>query len=144
MGLYNFKRQFVPYIQDGSKQHTIRATRNNVDKPGNVCHLYTGLRQPGAVLLGRAPCIRVEKIAILPIHGGISAGSMLSVSVSIAGETLTLDELDAFAWRDGFRYDDEPVSRTKGCFKNLMLPFWEGRLPFHGHIIHWSWKDREL
>lgn len=27
MGLYNFKKQFVPFIEDGSKTHTIRATR---------------------------------------------------------------------------------------------------------------------
>lgn len=137
MGLYNFKQQFIPMILDGSKQHTIRATRRNVDKPGNLCHLYTGLRQPGARLLGRAPCIRVEEIEINEY------GS--NGQIWIAGEKLSKDEMDVLAWRDGFRIPCEDPKQGfgyGGCFR-LMRQFWNGRLPFYGHIIHWDWNKRE-
>ena len=56
MGLYNFQRRFVPKILAGENTHTIRGVRANPDKPGNILHLYTGLRRKGATLLMRVPC----------------------------------------------------------------------------------------
>jgi hypothetical protein len=113
MGLYNFKAQFVPHILNGSKTHTIRATRAHVDKPGNTVHLYTGLRQRGARLLMRATCTKVEAIHIEN-----------DAMVSIDGLWLDPSEREQLARRDGF-----------GNFAEMMQ-FWEGRLPFAGHIIH--------
>lgn len=47
--LLNFQKQFAPYILDGSKAHTIRGERKDGKrpKPGEMLHLYTGLRRPG-------------------------------------------------------------------------------------------------
>ena len=52
MGLYNFKPQFVPFILNGTKAHTIRAIRKDglVDEPGDTMFLYTGLRQRGPII----------------------------------------------------------------------------------------------
>jgi hypothetical protein len=114
MGLYNFQARFVPFILSGAKTHTIRAIRANPDKPGNTLHLYTGLRQKGARLLMRAPCVKVEEVEIDANH-----------FIKIDGEELSTDEYEALAVRDGF-------SSFHG-----MMEFWDGRLPFKGHIIHW-------
>lgn len=122
MGLYNFQSRFVPKILSGEKTHTIRATRANPDKPGNTMHLYTGLRRKGAKLLMRTQCVRVEEIEI-------KDGAFFDenhASVSINGVKLDRSEREELARRDGF--DD---------FEQ-MIQFWRGRLPFHGHIIHWK------
>lgn len=114
MGLYNFQPRFVPKILSGEKTHTIRAIRANPDKPQNTLHLYTGLRTKKAKLLMRVPCLKVENILITPGH-----------MIRIDGEYLSDDEREALARRDGFESFAE------------MMEFWEGRLPFLGHIIHW-------
>lgn len=116
MGLYNFKAQFVPKILAGEKTHTIRALRKDgwVDKPGNKVSLYTGLRRKGAQKLMVATCTKVETITI-----------SVRCAIYIAGELLMLDEMEQLARRDGFANFEE------------MMKFWEGRLPFTGHIIHW-------
>lgn len=121
MGLYNFQKRFVPKILSGEKQHTIRAIRANPDKPGNTLHLYTGLRQKGARLLMRVPCVKVEEIEI---RAGIFFDEN-HASVTIDGVKLDREEREALARRDGFSNFEE------------MIHFWRGRLPFKGHIIHW-------
>ena len=129
MGLYNFKKQFAPFILEGSKTHTIRAMRAHPEKPGNMLHLYTGLRQKGATLLFRAPCVKVEEIEIEEI------AEILQVPVHVVrvdGESLDRGECEALARRDGFRDFTE------------MMKFWDGRLPFKGHIIHWNYSARQL
>lgn len=151
--LLGFKKQFVPYILDGSKTHTIRAPRKNVlsrakhgsPRVGETCHCYTGLRQRGPIiqklasgtvvrqkipgtLLGRWRCVKVEtiEIVVLPDIFLAQAGPV----IRIAGEVLSDDEADALAYRDGFR---------TGGFAEMMA-FWEGRLPFVGNIIHWKFE----
>jgi len=119
LGLYNFQRRFVPKILSGEKTHTIRGRRANPDKPGNLMHLYTGLRQKGAELLMRVPCLRVEEIEISPL-----------MYVSIDGHGLSADEEEELARRDGFANFAE------------MMQFWAGRLPFRGHIIHWQFPTQ--
>jgi hypothetical protein len=112
----------VPKILSGEKQHTIRAVRANPDKPGNTLHLYTGLRQKGARLLMRVPCVKVEEIEIWS-HG--RAWEEPRFYVRIDGNHLDESEREALAVRDGFSNFAE------------MMKFWDGRLPFRGHIIHW-------
>lgn len=118
MGLYNFQPRFVPKIRSGEKTHTIRAIRINPDKPGNTLHLYIGLRTRSVELLMRVPCTKVETISIDEDQ-----------QVQIGGEYLALDEREALARRDGFDNFAE------------MMRFWNGRLPFYGHIIHWKSKQ---
>jgi hypothetical protein len=113
--LFNFQRRFAPKILSGEKRHTIRAKRKRETKPGELCHLYTGLRQKGAQLLMRSPCTRVQDIEI-----------DVDSSISIDGVLLSIDENEALARADGFRDFLE------------MQEFWDGRRPFRGDIIHWK------
>lgn len=117
MGLYNFHRRFVPFIQDGRKTHTIRATRKYPDKPGDTLFLYQGLRTKCAKRIALVVCTKVEEIAITntPLH-----------RVSLAGHLLDQSEEEQLARADGFSSFQE------------MMNFWDGRLPFTGQIIHWK------
>lgn len=125
LGLYNFQKRFVPKILSGEKTHTIRATRANPDKPGNLLHLYTGLRHKGATLLMRALCLKVEQIEIDACGHECNCDPF----VAIAGVELDASEREALAVRDGF-----PDFAT-------MLEFWAGRLPFKGQIIYWQFSE---
>lgn len=64
MALYNFQPRFVPMILSGDKRHTIRDKRARLTRPGEMLHLYTGLRHKGARLLMRTVCTKVEEITI--------------------------------------------------------------------------------
>lgn len=116
MALYNFQKRFAPKILSGEKRHTIRADRKDgrLPKPGELLHLYTGLRQKGTQFLMRARCTKVEQINI-EVDG----------SIAIENVFLSVDEEEALARADGFRDFLE------------MSEFWDGRRPFSGHIIHW-------
>jgi hypothetical protein len=122
MGLYNFQERFVPFILNGRKQHTIRAARVHDDEPGDLLHLYSGLRTKKARLLMRRHCVRVESIHIF------------SPDVIFVGEqALSVDEREALAVADGFRDFAD------------MMKFWIepiNRLPFDGHIIHWRFHEK--
>jgi hypothetical protein len=149
MGLYNFKDRFVAPILAGEKTHTIRAERKHPDKPGKIMHLYTGLRTKKAKLLFRVPCVKVAEIRIYEpasilhanlckasgLHGfdssfdgkGLYRGVHLICSAVIVDDVeLSPDEIEALARRDGFSDFQE------------MMKFWDGRLPFDGHIIAWD------
>jgi hypothetical protein len=123
MGLYGFKARFAPFILDGRKQHTIRKIRadGRLPRVGEICHCYVGLRQPGARLLGRWPCTKIESIYILDYE---------PARVWVDGNVLSGDELERLARADGFADWEE------------MVCFWqqEHTLPFHGHIIHWKFS----
>lgn len=130
MGLYNFQLRFAEPILSGRKTHTIRAVRAHPDKPGNILYLYIGLRTKNAKLLMTSPCTKVQEIHIYEpspqepwrrIH-------LAAPTVEIDGIGLDRSEIELLARRDGFRDFDE------------MIAFWNGRLPFHGHIIHWREK----
>lgn len=127
MGLYNFKERFAPFILDGRKRHTIRATRKVPDKVGNIAHLYTGLRTKNVKLLGRYPICRIEEIKITVECDCAAPDCPLdSPRVFVGGEELFSDERETLARLDGFEDFTE------------MKAFWKGRLPFKGEIIHWQ------
>jgi hypothetical protein len=121
--LLGVKRRFAPFVEEGSKTHTIRSVRKNPPKVGELCHCYVDPRQKTMRLLGRWPCVRVEEILITEEH-----------TVVIGGQVLDFDECNALAWRDGFR------SRGRDQAFPEMMDFWAGRLPFRGHVIHWKWS----
>lgn len=125
MGLYGFKAQFVPFIEDGTKTHTIRRARAVRDEPGDTMHLYAGLRTKRCRLIGRYPCVKVEAISIY-----YTAKYRFPV-FNIEGNILSTDELHALAVRDGFKDGFEQ-----------MVKYWDevndlGTVPFDGHIYHW-------
>lgn len=117
MGLYNFKERFVPLIKTGEKTHTLRATRRHPDVVGSMMYLYCGLRTKNSRLIFKRPCVRVQTIEIT------SRGQMI-----LDGEPLDASEREALAASDGFDSHAE------------MMRFWQGRLPFAGHVYHWEAK----
>lgn len=122
MGLYNFKAQFEAPILAGTKRHTIRALRKHPDKPGSIMHLYVGLRHPGARLLAKATCVKVDEILIA---GECPQSKELLSGIWVNGNLLDFGECELLAKSDGFSSFAE------------MMEFWRGRLPFEGHIYHW-------
>lgn len=132
MGLYNFQARFVPFIKARSKKHTIRAKRKHPAKPGETLYLYTGLRTKKARrIIPPVECVKVEEIEIVELvidrdDDDEQAEHIESALVRIDGTELSEDECEQLARRDGFSDFAE------------MRKFWNGRLPFEGHIIHWK------
>src|SRR6201992_1971719 len=111
--LLGFKRRFAPMILDGSKRHTIRGKGRNW-RPGIICDCYVDPRQKTMRLLGRWPCVRVEKIQI--------SDSFLLVD----GRELSTDEKELLAWHDGFRRSGaDSIQTYRSCFDEMMA-FWIG------------------
>lgn len=152
-----FKDQFVPMVEDGSKRHSIRAGFRW--KEGMRADLYARPRQKGMRLLFRAMVVKVEQIEIEytgtlvapntrlgAMIGGWSASDF--TTITIEGVRLVADELDSFAWRDGFRPHPSEPTLTTDAFRD-MVEFWYrmhgfGRKirHFHGQVIHWDYERR--
>jgi hypothetical protein len=133
LGLYNFQERFVKPILSGRKKHTIRAHRKHPDEPGDVMHLYTGLRTKKARLLMRSPCVKVEEITGCVSkfrdrckHLERADACHFLARVIVDGVPLETDEAERLAHADGFKDFIE------------MRAFWKGRIPFSGQIIHWK------
>lgn len=136
--LLGFKRRFAPFVEDGSKTHTIRATRKNPPRVGDTCHCYVDPRQKSMRLLGRWKCVKVERIEIFERESSTNG-----VAVFVDGVGLDHDEKNALAWRDGFR------SRGPNRAFQEMTEFWSAvhgkigyPLAFKGYIIHWRYEEK--
>lgn len=153
-----FKNQFVAYVEEGSKTHTIRGgTRwhagmradlfaeprrpkvfadfcSHTDKPWSECSCWACERGPSTRVTRQVSGMRllfrapVVKVETIEIRA--------NQTVIIAGIELSADERALFAWKDGFRPDG-----TSESFPS-MIAFWKGRLPFTGQIIHWDYSHR--
>jgi len=125
--LLGFKPRFAPFVEEGSKTHTIRAKRKNRPRVGETCHCYVNPRQKSMRLLGRFECIRVEDCRIeVDVY-------KTTIRLCINGEYLSWDETEDFLWRDGFR-----GTHMSACLQ--ALAFWGDKLaagPMHSDIIHW-------
>lgn len=143
--LIGFKRRFAPFVEDGSKTHTIRAIRKIPPRVGEMCHCYVDPRQKTMRLLGRWPCVKVERIEIF---------RDATYHIAVDGVELSAPEMDLLAWRDGFRpplvyyrefaeFSFRPhtpsEANPRGCSTD-MLAYWQELhdLPFQGQIIHWK------
>jgi len=124
VGLYNFNRRFMENIVSGKKRQTIRATRKHMDQPGDIMHLYTGLRTKGTILLGRVTCTSVDRVEIWKVW----ANGDSEAHVKVSGIELHGAVREAFAKADGFPNWAE------------MVTFWQikNRLPFDGHVYRWN------
>jgi hypothetical protein len=131
--LLGFKRRFAPFVEEGSKTHTIRAKRKIAPKVGETCHCYVDPRQKTMRLLGRWPCVKVENIQIewLAVRNG------MTILITVDDVELSRDEATLLAFRDGFR--------TRGLAGALdeMHDYWHilhghEAFPFTGHLIHWT------
>lgn len=142
--LLGFQRRFAPFVEDGSKTHTIRGKRKRRPKVGETAHCYVDPRQKTMRLLRRSPITRVQDILI------DGDGTPKGTGIWIEGVPLDETERDLFAWRDGFRF---PMVNEKeglgygGCFA-MMLEFWMNErkadergvavFPFDGDLVHWN------
>ena len=125
--LIGFRRQLAPYVEEGSKTCTIRATRKIAPRAGEMCHCYVDARQKSMRLLGRWPCIAVQPVTIDAAH------------ITLDGHTLDEDERNALAWRDGFRPEDSTESAPGEAY-TLMFEFFRRRMPFEGTLIEWKFS----
>ena len=121
--LLNFKGQFVPKIEDGSKPHTIRALRVDGQDPlpGDMLHLYYGLRTKAVRLLRREACEYAVDVVIQPSAGNVH-------HVLLAGRPLGQGDIELLARQDGF---DNAAAFVR---------FFEDNhgLPFTGLLIGWT------
>jgi hypothetical protein len=131
--LLGFKRQFAPFVENGSKTHTIRGRgKRRRFEPGDSCDCYVDPRQRSMRLLGRFPCIAVEDIEIR--QTGIASRPLI---VWIDGDVLSPDEADQLFHRDGFR---EITGESNGHMIQA-AEFWGGaKFPFFGDLIHWEFR----
>lgn len=126
----NFQPQFVPFVEEESKLHSIRAKRKRPWKVGDKLYLYTGLRHKGARLIRKATCVKVEEIRmewhefVIRRPQGFIPGRRLRVWID--GEELRDDERQALAKRDGFE-----------DWRAFVI-HWFPRVPFVGDVIHWA------
>ncbi len=137
--IVGFKRRFEPYVKDGTKRHTLRDPRagDRQIEVGDRLDCYGDVRQKTEHLLGRWPCTRVQE-ARFELHE--DRGPVMSID----GVELSIDEANAFAWRDGFRWIEAGTgfvsAQLLGCF-GMMMKYWidDGKVfPFTKRLIHWN------
>ncbi len=129
--LLGFKRKFAPFVQDGTKTHTIRLGRATRPRVGETCHCYVDPRRKTMRLLGRWLCTAVQDIRV------IISNDPLRVEIWIDGSQLGQDEVNEFCWRDGFR----PNYRRNAWFS--FATYWSeiyGFKQFDGLLIHWDYR----
>lgn len=143
--LLGFKRQFAPFVEDGTKTHTVRLGRARRPKVGEMCHCYVNPRQKTMRLLGRWKCTHIQTFQanlevgrIRKINGKYDVYPQ-AVSIWIDGEELSRDEVIEFCWRDGFR----PVRRCDSwiAFAHHWLDHYKF-YQFQGDLIHWEFKPQ--
>lgn len=147
MPAYSFKEQFIPFIEDESKNHTVRELRKGKSghaQPGDTVYLYFGMRTKWCRKIGEGICTKTESITIT------------KTQIFINGSALSPSDMDAFAWRDGFRPEGLIRENPAGSWR-MMRAWWGDAHPalnnpegWKGVIIHWKlkplteWKTQEL
>lgn len=109
--LLNFQSRFAEAIRKGTKTTSIRGRAASV---GEMLHCYTGLRRPGATLLGRFPCTGCH---VIEIH---AAGVWLPRDLPNVPQDV--------AEADGFKTFDE----MRDWFRAIH------GLPYRGFRISWD------
>ena len=97
MAAYNFQKQFVPLIESGAKQSTIRKRRVNgyLPREGDILSLYYGMRTKRCKLIRRVAVARVSPIVVNARLG--------CAEVILNGSRLTDGEIYEMAKSDGFK-----------------------------------------
>lgn len=128
MVAYSFQKRFAPQILAGTKRQTIRLPRKRHARPGEKLQLFTGMRTRHCVKVIPDPFCTV----VLPISIMFEARRIVDMALGIwsSGRWTQIDDLDAFARRDGF----EDISDMSG--------FWvraHGDIErFYGVFIGWQ------
>lgn len=134
MVAYSFHPMFSEPVATLVKRQTVRGNRKRHARPGELIQLYTGMRtrQCRKLLTPDPVCLDVRHIEIV-----IDAGwPFLLSSIAIEGVPLSLGEMEAFAWDDGFRASSDGEA---ALFQ--MGQFWlskHGVGTFEGVVIRWE------
>lgn len=123
MPALNFKKQFAPRVEDGTKRQSIRA--GNRFKVGDDVHLYTGMRTKACRRLRPVvKCASAEKFEIRITKAGVKS----YVSFRIGGKKYEdIHRMRLLAQADGF----------SGLTDMLMFFDKTHGLPFKGQLIKW-------
>lgn len=132
-----FKDQFCPFVEDGTKRHSIRGGERW--KVGMRADAYQRPRQKGMRLIFRAWVIKVQSIVIaeVPMEDQCEQG-VGPLAVWIDGIQLDDLEIEAFFWSDGFRHTGSNSSVQAWAF-------WVDRFEagsWAGQLIHWDYDQR--
>lgn len=122
MVAYNFQKQFVPLLLDGSKPQTIRALgKRRHARKGDTVQIYTGQRTKHCQKLFEAECIKSQSVCMYIDSEG-------SFNVELNGIPLELNEIEKLAVDDGFEEMDG------------LIRFFEAAhgFPFEGVLICWD------
>jgi hypothetical protein len=97
MAAYNFQKQFVPLIESGGKQSTIRQRRKNgyLPREGDVLRLYQGMRTKACKLIREVAVARISPIVVNARLG--------CADVILNGVRLNDGEIYEMAAADGFK-----------------------------------------
>jgi len=120
MPAYNFKRQFAPKVEDGTKRQTIRRPRKRPTKVGDTLYLYVGQRTRHCRRLRVETCIAVTPILIMGLYN-----ITIFPKDNALRRALSPPEINELARADGFQSANEFVKF-----------FWK-ELPFMGEMIQW-------
>ena len=145
-----------------AKAHTIRLPRKGgrEDKPGDTMYLYTGLRTKAAArIIEPVICAKVESIVIAGIEVGrdVLRKTRTKTTYRIHREfqifvgpflDWVLDDKDQQPYVKAFPKNYGLIQLDSGECEQLarrdgfasfaeMMKFWDGRLPFYGHVFHW-------
>jgi hypothetical protein len=132
MPAYSFQKQFVDPVERGDKTHTIRGKRKSLPKAGHRFVGYYAMRTKQCRKLIDSTITRVQDICIetserICEYRGGEHYFYAYPRITIDGEILARDEMEALARRDGF-----PDLFT-------MMSFWpDEKRPFDGDLIHWK------
>jgi hypothetical protein len=123
MPALGFNAQFAPFVEDGTKPHTIRARRKRPIMVGDMLRFYVGMRTKQCRLLRDwTKCLAVRPVFMWRPTEFVEIGNV----------RLDPDQLLTFAWMDGFRGD---------TYEENMRAFWEHFCPqdsqFSGVLISW-------
>lgn len=135
--LLGFKRQFAPFVENGTKTHTLRGVRKIAPHVGETCHCYVDPRQKTMRLLGRFPCVKVDPVTLDFEPVGVA----YRLRVTIADQTLSFDEAVEFARRDGFRGEDPLAEMARFWISTSRLTDHLESRPWHGTVIHWKFTE---
>lgn len=133
--LLGVKRRFAPFVEDGSKTHTIRGPGRY--KVGMRLDCFVDPRQKSMRLLGRWPCVKVEPVRLKFIKHGIS----YILQITVDGEALDPREAERLAFADGFRSTGQTSIAQMSRFwiaehnvKDELGSAW------CGEIVHWDYS----
>jgi len=120
-----FKEQFKQKILDGSKIHTIRRDSSNMWNIGNKINFVTSNITENYECFLNGICLGIQSIIV----------DCDQSRILIDNTELTLDEMDLFAIRDGFKDISELFSFFENNYFNKERTT---NYIFVGKIIHWT------